>query len=109
VAGSDRLDLLHQAVPAADSIALLVGAANSPYNKAEARLTQSAAQALGPRLFVLNVTTDSEVAAAFATMVAQRVGAVLAAGRDGEAECLGSLCRATARPSMSDMGGSLPA
>jgi two-component system, cell cycle response regulator DivK len=61
-------------------------------------VTQSAAQALGLRLFVLNVTTDSEVAAAFATMVAQRVGAVLAAGRDGEAECLGSLSRATARP-----------
>jgi putative tryptophan/tyrosine transport system substrate-binding protein len=67
-----RLDLLHQAVAAADSIALLVGDANSPYNKAETSVTQSAARSLGLRLLVLNAITDSQIVAAFATMVEHR-------------------------------------
>jgi putative ABC transport system substrate-binding protein len=75
-----RLDLLHQAVPTADSIALLLGAGNSPYSKAEIKVTQSAARSLGLRLLVLNATTESEIAAAFATMVEHRLGAVLCAG-----------------------------
>jgi putative tryptophan/tyrosine transport system substrate-binding protein len=75
-----RLDLLHQAVAAADSIALLVGDANSPYNKAETSVTQSAARSLGLRLLVLNAITDSQIVAAFATMVEHRIGAVLCAG-----------------------------
>jgi putative tryptophan/tyrosine transport system substrate-binding protein len=74
-----RLDLLHQVVPGAGSIALLVGAANSPFSKAETKLTQSAANSLGLRLRVLNATTGSDVAAAFDTMVEQRIGAVLCA------------------------------
>jgi putative tryptophan/tyrosine transport system substrate-binding protein len=76
-----RLDLLHQAVPAADSVALLVGGAiNSPYSIAETKVTEFAARSLGLRLLALNAITDSEIAAAFATMVEHRIGAVLCAG-----------------------------
>jgi putative tryptophan/tyrosine transport system substrate-binding protein len=39
---------------------------------------QSAARTLGLRLLVFNVTTDSEIASAFASMAEQRVGGVLA-------------------------------
>jgi putative tryptophan/tyrosine transport system substrate-binding protein len=38
---------------------------------------QSAARTLGLRLLVFNVTTDSEITAAFATLVEHRVGAIL--------------------------------
>ena len=75
-----RLELLHKLVPAADSIAILAGPANRPANQAEARNVQSAARALGLRLLVFNVATDSEVAAAFATLVERQAGAVLVAG-----------------------------
>jgi len=45
-----RLELLHKAVPAAETIALLVGQADSPLAQAEAKYMQSAARTLGLRL-----------------------------------------------------------
>jgi putative ABC transport system substrate-binding protein len=42
-----RLELLHKLVPAADSIAILAGPANTPANQAEARNLESAARTLG--------------------------------------------------------------
>jgi putative ABC transport system substrate-binding protein len=75
-----RLDLLHQAVPAVETIALLVDGAVGRFIQAETRLTQSAARTLGLRLLVFNVTTDAEIAAAFATLVEQQAGAVLIGG-----------------------------
>jgi putative tryptophan/tyrosine transport system substrate-binding protein len=75
-----RLELLHKVVPAAEPIAMLVGPADSPYNEAETKVMRSAARVLGLDLLVLNVTTDGEVAAAFAAMAERRVGAILAGG-----------------------------
>jgi putative ABC transport system substrate-binding protein len=76
-----RLDLLHQAMPAAETIALLAGPADDLTTFAiETRHVQSAARTLGLRLLVFNVTTDTEIAAAFATLVEQRAGAVLVGG-----------------------------
>jgi putative ABC transport system substrate-binding protein len=75
-----RLELLHKSVPATESIALLVGRADSPYDQAEARNVQSAARTLGLRLLVFNITTDNELAAAFATLVERQAGAVLLGG-----------------------------
>jgi putative ABC transport system substrate-binding protein len=51
-----RLQLLHQAVPAAETIALLVGPADSPFDQLETGHVQSAARTLGLRLLVFNVT-----------------------------------------------------
>ncbi len=75
-----RLELLHKAVPAIETIAMLVGPADSPYNQAETRQTQSAASALGLRLLVYNVTADTEITPVFATLVEHQAGAILVGG-----------------------------
>jgi putative tryptophan/tyrosine transport system substrate-binding protein len=75
-----RLELLRKAVPAAETIALLIGPPDVPYDQAETRYMQSAARTLGLRLLVFNITTDAEVAAAFATLVEQQAGAILVGG-----------------------------
>jgi putative ABC transport system substrate-binding protein len=75
-----RLELLHKSVPAAESIAMFSGPAAEASSQAEVRNAQSAARALGLRLLLFNVATDSEVAAAFATLVERQAGAVLVGG-----------------------------
>jgi len=77
-----RLELLHKLVPAAESIAMLSSANTSSYagSQAEVRNAQSAARTLGLRLLPFNVTTDSEIAAAFAALVERQAGAVLVSG-----------------------------
>jgi putative tryptophan/tyrosine transport system substrate-binding protein len=85
-----RLQLLHEAVPTTETIALLEGSAKAPWNQIETRNTQSAARTLGLRLLVFNLTDEvpqfrdvvpsdlfPSVAAAFTTLVEQRAGAVL--------------------------------
>jgi putative ABC transport system substrate-binding protein len=72
-----RLELLHKAVPTAQSIALLVGPADIPNSQVETRLMQSAARTLGLRLQVINVTIDTEIAPIFATLVEQQIGAIV--------------------------------
>jgi putative ABC transport system substrate-binding protein len=72
-----RLELLHKAVPATETMALLVGPADVPYDQAETRYMQSAAHTLGLHLLVINVTADTEIAPVFATLVERQVGAVL--------------------------------
>jgi putative ABC transport system substrate-binding protein len=77
-----RLELLHKLVPAAESIGMLSSANTSSYagSQAEVRNAQSAARTLGLRLLPFNVTTDSEIAAAFAALVERQAGAVLVSG-----------------------------
>ena len=72
-----RLELLHKAVPATETIAMLVGPADSPYNPAETRHMQSAARVLGLRLLIINVTADREIAPVFSTLVEHQAGAIL--------------------------------
>jgi putative tryptophan/tyrosine transport system substrate-binding protein len=72
-----RLDLLHKAVPAAETIGLLVGPADSQYAQEETRHVQSAARTLGLRLAVSNLTADTEIAPVFATLVEHQAGAIL--------------------------------
>jgi putative ABC transport system substrate-binding protein len=82
-----RLGLLNQAVPAAETIALLVGPelieqqlahlSDEPHVPVETKHVQSAARTLGLRLLVFNITTDAEVALASATLTEQRAGAIL--------------------------------
>jgi len=74
-----RLELLHKLLPAADLIAILSGSADVN-SQAEVRNVQSAARTLGLRLLLFNVTTDSEIEAAFATLVERLAGAVLVSG-----------------------------
>jgi putative tryptophan/tyrosine transport system substrate-binding protein len=75
-----RLELLRKLVPGADVMAMLVGSADSPYDQAEIGGVRSVAGALGARLLFLVARSESEVAAAFATLVEQRVAALLVGG-----------------------------
>jgi putative ABC transport system substrate-binding protein len=65
--------MLHKLVPAADPIALLSRIGTGP----EPAAMQSAAGALGVRLLALRAATETEIAAAFATIVEQRAGALV--------------------------------
>jgi putative tryptophan/tyrosine transport system substrate-binding protein len=72
-----RLDLLHKALPATQSIAFLTGRDEAPNNQVETRLMQSAARTLGLHLPVINVTADTEIAPIFVSLVEQQIGAIV--------------------------------
>jgi putative tryptophan/tyrosine transport system substrate-binding protein len=72
-----RLDLLHQLLPRAQTIALLVNPTNPRFAEAERRETQSAAQALGLQLYIANAQREDEIASSFSKLTAQGVGALL--------------------------------
>jgi putative ABC transport system substrate-binding protein len=75
-----RLELLHKLVPATESIAMFSGSTTEASPQAEVRNVQSAARTLGLRLLPFNATTESEIAAAFATIVERQAGAVFVGG-----------------------------
>src|SRR5260221_8831953 len=79
VLGSKRLELLHELVPNVATMALLVNP-NFPGAAAEIRETQTAAGAVGRNLVILNSSTESEIDAAFATLVQQGVGGLAVTG-----------------------------
>jgi putative ABC transport system substrate-binding protein len=72
---SKRLDLLRQFVPKARTIGVFVNP-NTPETEAERRDVIAAANALGQRLVILDISNDSEFEMAFATLVADGVGAL---------------------------------
>jgi putative tryptophan/tyrosine transport system substrate-binding protein len=71
-----RLGLLHELVPAATTIAVLV---NPNYSPAENQLrdVQEAAARLGVQVLVLRANTETDFDAAFGDLVRQRAGALL--------------------------------
>ena len=79
VLGSKRLELLHELVPTIATIGLLVNP-NYPSAGLEIGETQVAARAVGRNLIILNASTESEIDAAFASLVQQRVGALVVTG-----------------------------
>jgi putative ABC transport system substrate-binding protein len=70
-----RLELLHKLVPVADPIAYLARVPGGI--TLELANLQTAARVLGVRLLTLVGATESEIAAAFATIAEQRAGALL--------------------------------
>ena len=74
--GPKQLELLHEMLPSAGTIVLLVNADN-PNARADAPEIQAAADALGQRLEVLTASTDGDLEAAFTTMVERRAGALV--------------------------------
>jgi putative ABC transport system substrate-binding protein len=77
-----RLDLVHELVPAAKTIAMLVAASATTPDYADEDVSdfKSAATALGIRALVLNIGYEDvqrDVVAAFATIADQDVGALL--------------------------------
>jgi ABC-type uncharacterized transport system substrate-binding protein len=75
-----RVQLLHELVPAATSIALLINPTSPAYSEAATESAQSAARIFGVRLLVLNASTQSGIETAFATLVEKQAGALLVTG-----------------------------
>jgi putative tryptophan/tyrosine transport system substrate-binding protein len=75
-----RLELLHELAPRATTMALLVNPTNAAATRAELTETQSAAQALGLRLMVVNASKPTEIDTAFAAALAERAGALVVSG-----------------------------
>jgi putative tryptophan/tyrosine transport system substrate-binding protein len=71
-----RLNLLHEFIPAANTIALLVNAANATAATVQTREMQSAVDALGLRLIVVKASNPIELEDAFVTLVQQRIEAL---------------------------------
>jgi putative ABC transport system substrate-binding protein len=71
-----RLELLHELVPNAHVIAYLVNPGN-PTADGQQKDVESSARALGLQVHALRASTESDIDAAFATIVRQRVGALL--------------------------------
>jgi putative ABC transport system substrate-binding protein len=71
-----KLELLHELVPKAVVIGVLVNPRN-PNAEAVSKNLQAAAGKLGVQIYVVNAATEYEFGAAFATLVQQRAGALI--------------------------------
>jgi putative tryptophan/tyrosine transport system substrate-binding protein len=71
-----RLELLHKLVPEAKSIALLVHRDNPLETQVQVRNAEAAVKQLGMRLRVFEVSSPSDLDAAFATVVQEHIEAV---------------------------------
>ena len=74
-----RLGLLHELVPKAVRVAVLVNPANATAAETTLRDVQEAARAIGLQIHVLNASTIGEIDAAFATLVRERPDALFVA------------------------------
>ena len=99
-----QLELLHELVPNANAIALLVNPASSARAESNARQAQVAARRLGLKLHVLHASSEPEFDAAFANAVQLRIEA-LVIGTDafffGRIRQLGTLAARHAIPAIS--------
>ena len=75
-----RLALLHELVPKAIRIAVLVNPANVPATESTLRAIPEAARAIGLQIEVLNASTSREIEAAFASLVRDGADALYVAG-----------------------------
>ena len=77
--GPKLLELLHEVVPTAAIVALLVNPTN-PNSETTARDLQAAARTLGLQLHVLNASTEGDLEAVFATLPHLRAGGLVIGG-----------------------------
>jgi putative ABC transport system substrate-binding protein len=77
--GAKRLELLHQLVPKATTIGMLMNP-NNPDSDVERKDVQAGARAIGQQLSILDVSSDRDIEAAFATFVQSGAAAVLVGG-----------------------------
>ena len=74
------LGVLHELVPTAATIAVLVNPANPLQTETETRDVQAAAPILGVRVVILHATSPTEIESAFATLVGERAGGLVISG-----------------------------
>jgi putative tryptophan/tyrosine transport system substrate-binding protein len=72
-----RLQLLHELVPAANTMALLVNPANPALAEANTKLFQTAARTLGLELHVLNASTEHDFDGVFEKLIQLRAGGLV--------------------------------
>jgi putative ABC transport system substrate-binding protein len=75
--GPKRLELLHEVIPSATSIALLVNPTSPDLAEADSRDQQAAARSLGLQLHVLRASNERDFDAVFATLVQLRAGGLV--------------------------------
>jgi putative ABC transport system substrate-binding protein len=75
-----RLRLLHDLLPKAVRIAVLLNPANATVAESTLREAQKAAPTIGLQIQILNASTIAEIDAAFATLARERPDALLVAG-----------------------------
>ena len=75
--GSKRLELLHELVPRATVMALLVNPTNPSLAETISKDAQAAARILGLQLHVLHASTERDIDAAFATLLQLRAGGLV--------------------------------
>jgi putative ABC transport system substrate-binding protein len=75
--GPKRLELLHELVPAARVIGLLVNQADTALAQAQLRGIQSAANTLGLEIQVLNASSEHDFDAIFANLIRLRAGGLV--------------------------------
>jgi putative ABC transport system substrate-binding protein len=75
-----RLELLHELIPTASGMALLVNPANPTLAETESREALSAAHTLGLELHVLNASTERDLDVAFAKLIQLRAGGLVITG-----------------------------
>jgi putative ABC transport system substrate-binding protein len=78
--GSKRLQLLHELVPTATIIAVLVNPNNATAFETQSSDLQAAARSLGLQLHVLRASTERDLDTAFATLVQLRAGGLAIGG-----------------------------
>ena len=76
VLGPERVELLHQVLPAADTIALLENPGNVNVKTDEPEI-RAAADRLKRHMEVLTASTESDLDAAFSTIVEHRIGGLI--------------------------------
>jgi putative tryptophan/tyrosine transport system substrate-binding protein len=75
-----RLRLLHDLVPKAVRVAVLLNPVNASATESTLRIVQEAAPTIGLQIQILNATTIGEIDAAFATLERERPDALFVAG-----------------------------
>jgi putative tryptophan/tyrosine transport system substrate-binding protein len=86
-----RLRLLHDMVPKAVRVAVLLNPSNVPSTEATLHITQEVAHAIGLQIQIINATTISEIDAVLASFARERPDALFVAPngmcQEGEAPC----------------------
>jgi putative ABC transport system substrate-binding protein len=78
--GPKRLELMHQLLPKATTIALIVNPSNPAVAEVQSRDAQEAARALGLKVEILQASTEAEFDKAVANLPQRGGGLIIAAG-----------------------------
>ena len=102
--GPKRLELMHELLPAAATVALLVNPNNSVIAETEQRNLRATARTLGRQLIVLNAGSEHDLDKVFASLVELRAGGLLISTDPfffGQSARLADLAQRHAMPTLS--------